>query len=1167
MNMSNKLSKLSCLLIVFMAGIMCLFSLNFSNFTYAETYDMGTYEEFNKSLTSLVNEFGLYHEGEEYAISSDLVSEIDGEKYVSASALNLEGEDVALSSLDENFYEVSSDGDEIVVNEKKYTNRIIVYYEGNLEPYKTENYAEGLGYHIYQYSSREDTIDAYNYYSSLDYVKSVGYDDVVTASEISDPESTSSGYYSWGAEVIGVPDFMAYLNYTVDDFPTVYIAVLDSGINTQHFLFENRIASEYGRNFTGGAQDDFEDDFRHGSHVSGIITNLTKENVKIVPLKVLDNTGNGTVAMIISAINYVEELNSAHNLNIRFMNMSLGVEAEDGGIYNNYTLESLISRVYNNGKGITSVVAAGNKSRDTHTSSPANISDSFVVSALDEDLTLASYSNHGSTVDVSAPGTKILSAYKNSPTQMYEDSGTSMATPHVTAVFALLLSSPTYASYTNLQLEELVKDYAIDLGDEGTDRYYGAGCVSVADIGVSTVGEVEFIEDNSNERYSIITLSYPDATDYKIYYTVDESLPNSSSTLYTDPIVVSKTTKVTAIAYVVSEGVVLQKSALSSKTFYFNNEDLDSAFKISGTLYSGTIEEYTGSLTNLRINSYINGYYITSVSSFAFSGVELESITLPTSCTTISNHAFYAQTKLKEITGSYVESVGEYAFSNCTSLEIANLNRVQTISDYAFKDCSVLVGLNAGSSITQIGDYAFQGCLSLKELNIPDVQIVGENAFDNVTLDTLTMGGAVSSFGNMRNFHVGTIYAYLNSSFDNLYYEYADNVVDLSMRFLTTLPDRIVIKTSNTSTFSLDYYGAYISYDQSIFPFIQSGSYYTFTDGSQNYNLNNQISEINDNTYRATFSLSGLASNSYVFTMTLIDSYGNSIVSDSMEVLVINSEIEEHTLNFVAGRYQVYVDGQLASNPFTLYDGITYNIEVVPYDSYDITSVSANGDDQSESFSILVKDDLNLDIQVEEKRQFNVSFASSSGANVLVNGEETSEVIIDRGGSVEFTLELEDGFKLTSVTINGVEQELKTNFTLTNISTNFSVEIITTKEEFEVLVNYGNGGVVSSLGSMQNVSYGDSVEFTITPYEGYEISRVLVNGEEVMVENNTLTLSNITANQNVIVEFKALDEGDNLTNSVLIWFGVIAGIFVILAVSLIILNVSNKKQKNYKNHV
>ena len=547
--------------------------------------------------------------------------------------------------------------------------------------------------------------------------------------------------------------------------------------------------------------------------------------------------------------------------------------------------------------------------------------------------------------------------------------------------------------------------------------------------------------------------------------------------------------------------------------------------------------------------------------------MELESITLPTSCTTISNHAFYSQTKLKEITGSYVESVGEYAFSNCTSLEIANLNRVQTISDYAFKDCSVLVGLNAGSSITQIGDYAFQGCLSLKELNIPDVQIVGENAFDNVTLDTLTMGGAVSSFGNMRNFHVGTIYAYLNSSFDNLYYEYADNVVDLSMRFLTTLPDRIVIKTSNTSTFSLDYYGAYISYDQSIFPFIQSGSYYTFTDGSQNYSLNNQISEINENTYRATFSLSGLASNSYVFTMTLIDSYGNSIVSDSMEVLVINSEIEEHTLNFVAGRYQVYVDGQLASNPFTLYDGITYNIEVAPYDGYEITSVSANGDDQSASFSILVKDDLNLDIQVEEKRQFNVSFASSSGAYVLVNGEETSEVIIDRGGSVEFTLELEDGFKLTSVTINGVEQELKTNFTLTNISTNFSVEITTIKEEFEVLVNYGNGGVVSSLGSMQTVSYGDSVEFTITPYEGYEISRVLVNGEEVMVENNTLTLSNITANQNVIVEFKALDEGDNLTNSVLIWFGVIAGIFVILAVCLIILNVSNKKQKNYKNHV
>lgn len=1161
MYMSNKLSKLSCFFISFMAGIICLFSFNFSNFTQAETYDMGTYEEFNKGLTSLVNEFGLYHEGEEYTLSSDLTSEIDGETYVSASALNLEGEEVALSSLDENFYEVENKEDEIVVNEKKYTNRIIVYYEGNLEPYNTEKYVEGLGYHIYQYTSREDTIDAYNYYSSLDYVESVGYDDVVTASEITSSES-SSEYYSWGAEVIGVPDFMAYLKYTVDDFPTVYIAVLDSGINSQHFLFENRIASEYGRNFTGGAQDDFEDDFRHGSHVSGIIANLTLENVKIVPLKVLDDTGNGTVAMILDAIEYVENLNSKEKLNIRFMNMSLGVEDENGGVYNNYTLESCISRVYNNGNGITSVVAAGNKSSDTNTSSPANISDSFVVSALDEDLTLASYSNYGSTVDVSAPGTKINSA-SNVGDLMRDDSGTSMATPHVTAVFALLLSSPTYASYSNLQLEELVKDYAIDLGDEGTDKYYGAGCVSVADIGVSTVGEVEFIEDNSNEGYSIITLSYPDATDYKIYYTVDESLPNSSSTLYTDPIVVSKTTKVTAIAYVVSEGVVLQKSALSSKTFYFNNEDLDSAFKVSGTLYSGTLEEYTGSLTNLKVNSYINGYYITSISSFAFSGVELESITLPTSCTTISNHAFYGQAKLKEITGSYVESVGEYAFSNCTDLEIANLSRVEIISDYAFKDCTSLVGFNAGSSITQIGDYAFQGCLSLKELDIPDVQIVGENAFDNVTLDTLTMGGNVSSFGNMKNFHVGTIYAYLNSSFDDLYYEYADNVVDLSMRFLTTLPDRMVIKTNSDASFTIDYYGAYISYKQPTFPFFQTGTYYTFTtkDGSQSYDLSNQFSEINENTYRATFSLSGLKANSYVFSMTLVDDYGNSLVSKPMDVLVINSEIEEHTLNFVAGRYQVYIDGQLATNSYTLFNGIEYNVEVVAYDGYEITLVSANGEEKSENFSILVKEDLTLDIQVEEKKQFNVSFTFDEGANVFVGGKQSSEIVIDRGEDVEFEIILENGFKLTSVTINGEEQDLNTNFTLTDIMTDYVVEIATTKEEYEVFVNYGNGGKVSSLGSMQTVSYGDSVELAITPDDGYEISRVLVNGEEVEVADNILTLSNITSNQNVIVEFKALNDEDNLKNSVLIWFGVIAGIFVVLAICLVITGFFNKKHK------
>ena len=434
---------------------------------------------------------------------------------------------------------------------------------------------------------------------------------------------------------------------------------------------------------------------------------------------------------------------------------------------------------------------------------------------------------------------------------------------------------------------------------------------------------------------------------------------------------------------------------------------------------------------------------------------------------------------------------------------------------------------------------------------------------ENQAFYTLTLGGNVSYFGNMKIFHAGTIYAYLNSSFDDLYYEYADNVVDLSMRFLTTLPDRMVIKTNSDASFTIDYYGAYISYNQSNFPFFQTGTSYTFTtkDGSQSYDLSNQFSEINENTYRATFSLSGLKANSYVFSMTLVDDYGNTLVSESMDVLVINSEIEEHTLNFVAGRYQVYIDGQLATNSYTLFNGIEYNVEVVAYDGYEITSVSANGEEKSENFSILVKEDLTLDIQVEEKKQFNVSFTSDEGANVLVGGKQTSEIVIDRGENLEFEIILKNGFKLTSVTINGVEQELNTKFTLTDIITNYVVEITTTKEEYEVFVNYGNGGKVSSLGSMQTVSYGDSVELAITPDDGYEISRVLVNGEEVEVADNILTLSNITSNQNVVVEFKALNDEDNLKNSVLIWFGVIAGIFVVLAICLIITGFFNKKHK------
>ena len=91
--------------------------------------------------------------------------------------------------------------------------------------------------------------------------------------------------------------------------------------------------------------------------------------------------------------------------------------------------------------GVVLAVAAGNSTADACNSSPARAAAAITVGATDSTDTQAYYSNYGSCLDVYAPGSGITSAWIKSTTATNTISGTSMATPHVTGVAALYLSS------------------------------------------------------------------------------------------------------------------------------------------------------------------------------------------------------------------------------------------------------------------------------------------------------------------------------------------------------------------------------------------------------------------------------------------------------------------------------------------------------------------------------------------------------------------------------------------------------------------------------------------------------------------------------------------------------------------------------------------------------
>jgi subtilisin family serine protease len=178
------------------------------------------------------------------------------------------------------------------------------------------------------------------------------------------------------------------------------------------------------------------DDHDHGTHVSGTIgavgsnaTGVTgvNWNVKVMALKFLDQTGFGTTADAISATLYAAD-NGA-----RVSSNSWG-----GGPFDQALLDAI---EYGASKGMLFVAAAGNdgRSNDATPTYPANYASEAIVSvaATDHNDALAFFSNYGAkSVHLGAPGVNILSTTRNGTYKAFQ--GTSMATPHVAGVAALL---------------------------------------------------------------------------------------------------------------------------------------------------------------------------------------------------------------------------------------------------------------------------------------------------------------------------------------------------------------------------------------------------------------------------------------------------------------------------------------------------------------------------------------------------------------------------------------------------------------------------------------------------------------------------------------------------------------------------------------------------------
>jgi serine protease len=280
----------------------------------------------------------------------------------------------------------------------------------------------------------------------------------------------------------------------------VVVAVIDCGVAYEDYGAFAQAPDLAGTAFVAGY--DFvnsdthpNDDNGHGTHVAGTVAQTTNNSIgvtgvafdcSIMPVKVLDGNGSGYLSDVADGIIWAAD-NGAN-----VINLSLGSSSSTT------TLQDAVQYAY--GKGVTLVCAAGNANSPV-LQYPASYVECISVSAVRLDSARAPYSSYGSEVDICAPGgdvdvdqnndsygdgvlqqTHNGTDYKTFAYYFYE--GTSMASPHVAGVAALLVAKD--GTLTPQQVRDAIEGTAVDLGTAGWDKYFGYGLVD-ADAAIQSL--------------------------------------------------------------------------------------------------------------------------------------------------------------------------------------------------------------------------------------------------------------------------------------------------------------------------------------------------------------------------------------------------------------------------------------------------------------------------------------------------------------------------------------------------------------------------------------------------------------------------------------------------------------------------------------------------------
>lgn len=637
------------------------------------------------------------------------ITSVMAEEARKQSTLKTGKEIAALCNEYDNYNELDS------TDEQTINTRLIVKTNDNIDEYGAVDSVYGFGYAFLQYADEKSAQKAKENYEKSGYT--ADYDCVVTSSSTYDKYNMND---EWAYEETDAVSALDY--YKLKAKSNINIAVVDSGINYNHELLKYRVVRTK-MDFSTDNTGDEMDKAGHGTKVAGAIAKSTPSNVKLFGYKIFDKNLKGTSSGVVAALSYIKQLkNKPDIINCSFTTGGLGT-----------VIDELVDM------GVTVVASAGNDGKKVY-KQPAIFDSVITVAATNQYGYAWSSSSYGSCVDISAPGVSVYTANFPGNNTYAQFAGTSMAAPLVSAAAAYVLMENK--KYTPEQVkQELIATATPFKKDDCYNERYGAGIVNFSNIINGTrckdvtanLQSGVYRDDISVELKSANTLT-------DIYYTTDGTLPSKTNgTKYIEPIKLTETTRITAVAF--ARAGTPFKSKFTYLDYYIF-KDGESEFVVDDGTYRCGIKAYLGNDTNITIPDKINGIEVGSINERCFKNSNIESVTLPSSVTSIEQQAFYGCDNLKSINLSNVKFIGTEAFTNCPSLtdnidlssvefiserglagtyfKTMNLPKCTDIRDSAFEDCTMQkIVLN---NATNLGSNVFKNCKNLEMIYAPKVK-------------------------------------------------------------------------------------------------------------------------------------------------------------------------------------------------------------------------------------------------------------------------------------------------------------------------------------------------------------------------------------------------------------------------------------------------------------